>query len=50
MDAAIERTINRIYKQKLLQMYIADYVETDNNDVKLDLYPKIKALILELGL
>jgi hypothetical protein len=42
--------INRIYKEEILNMYIKDYVETDNKDVKDELYEKIKILVKELNL
>ena len=45
----LDEKIARIYKQKVLQTLVADYVETDNNEVKAELYEKIKVLIAQLG-
>lgn len=46
MDSIIEK----IYKEKVLQMLVTDYIETENNELKLELYEKIKQLLIELNM
>lgn len=50
MDTIIDKKIDLIYKQKVLQMLVTDYTETENNELKKELYEKIKQLITELNI
>jgi hypothetical protein len=46
MDAIIVK----IYREELLKTYIRDYVETENDIVKNELYEKIRSLLIELNM
>ena len=46
----IKEKIDKIYKEQQLAMYVRDYTETDNENVKDDLLIKIQILITELNL
>jgi len=46
----IEEKINKIYKNRKLENLIMDYVETDNQILKLELLEIIKNLMIELNI
>lgn len=50
MDTTILRIIDKIYKEKILHTTVADYIETDSNENKQELYEKIKQLLIELNM
>lgn len=46
----IDKKIELIYHKKILQMLVTDYIETENNELKKELYEKIKELLVQLNL
>lgn len=46
----IEEKINKIYKNRKLESLIVDYVETENQIVKIELLEIIKKLMVELNI